>query len=71
MIGTGYDRSIGGLEITKRMRDHLLEKWEKIEKTEKPLKENPRAMAKLTAEAERVKQVSKWEWKNRCMNTIN
>ncbi|GMR37040.1 hypothetical protein PMAYCL1PPCAC_07235, partial [Pristionchus mayeri] len=57
MIGTGYDRSIGGLEITKRMRDHLREKWEKAEKTEKPLKENARAMAKLTAEAERVKQV--------------
>ncbi|GMS84739.1 hypothetical protein PENTCL1PPCAC_6914, partial [Pristionchus entomophagus] len=57
LIGTGYDRSIGGLEITRRMRDHLLVKWEKVEKTEKPLKENPRAMAKLTAEAERVKQV--------------
>ncbi|GMT16780.1 hypothetical protein PFISCL1PPCAC_8077, partial [Pristionchus fissidentatus] len=57
IIGTGYDRSIGGLEMSRRMREHLRERWEKAEKTENPLKDNPRGMAKLMAEAERVKQV--------------
>jgi hypoxia up-regulated 1 len=56
-LGIGYDRTLGGLDITLALRDHLLVEFRKQHKTQKDITENPRAMAKLFKEAERVKQV--------------
>uniref|UniRef100_A0A914CYA3 Hypoxia up-regulated protein 1 n=1 Tax=Acrobeloides nanus TaxID=290746 RepID=A0A914CYA3_9BILA len=56
-LGIGYDRTLGGLDITLALRDHLLTEFRKQHKTQKDITENPRAMAKLFKEAERVKQV--------------
>lgn len=56
-LGVGYDRTLGGFDITLKLRDHLLAEFKKQHKTEKEITENPRAMAKLLKEAERVKQV--------------
>uniref|UniRef100_A0A0N5AY75 Hypoxia up-regulated protein 1 n=1 Tax=Syphacia muris TaxID=451379 RepID=A0A0N5AY75_9BILA len=56
-IGFGYDRTLGGLEISLRMRDHLVKEFQKAKKTAHDITENPRAMAKMFKEAERVKQV--------------
>uniref|UniRef100_A0A1I8AM22 Hypoxia up-regulated protein 1 n=1 Tax=Steinernema glaseri TaxID=37863 RepID=A0A1I8AM22_9BILA len=56
-LGVGYDRTLGGLELTVRMQKHLVEEFKKMKKTKKEITENPRAMAKMLKEAERVKQV--------------
>lgn len=56
-LGFGYDRTLGGLEISLRMRDYLVEEFKKQKKTNQDITENPRAMAKMFKEAERVKQV--------------
>ena len=52
-----FDRSLGGLEIDLRLRDHLAKKFNEAGKTKKDVFENPRAMAKLFKEANRVKKV--------------
>ena len=57
MLGVGYDRTLGGLEMTLRLRDILLAAAEKQLKTKTPLRENARAMGKLMKEAERLKLV--------------
>ncbi|XP_028664281.1 hypoxia up-regulated protein 1 [Erpetoichthys calabaricus] len=55
--GVGFDRTLGGLEMELRLRDHLAELFNKQQKTSKDVRENPRAMAKLLKEAGRVKTV--------------
>ncbi|KAK6766162.1 hypothetical protein RB195_025830 [Necator americanus] len=56
-IGVGYDRTLGGFEITLRMRDHLVKLFRETVKTSTDITTNARSMAKLLKEAERVKQV--------------
>ena len=55
--GFGYDRKLGGSEFDFRLRDYLAEQFTKQKKTSVPIKESPKAMAKLLKEANRVKQV--------------
>lgn len=57
VIGVGYDRSLGGLEIQLRLRDYLATKFNEMKKTPNDVFQNPRAMAKLFKEAGRVKNV--------------
>ncbi|CAI5455631.1 unnamed protein product [Caenorhabditis angaria] len=56
-VGVGYDKTLGGLEITKRLRDHLQTKFRDTVSTTKDISTNARAIGKLHKEAERVKQV--------------
>ena len=55
--GVGFDRGLGSLEITLRIRDHLAKLFNEQKKTSKNVLENQRAMAKLHKEAERVKKI--------------
>ena len=52
-----YDRTLGGLEIQTRLRDHLAKAFNEMKKTKNDVFKNPRAMAKLFKEAGRVKNV--------------
>lgn len=56
-LGVGFDRSLGGGFITRLLQKHLAEQFSVKTKTEKSIYDNPRAMATLFKEAERVKQV--------------
>ncbi|XP_043935379.1 hypoxia up-regulated protein 1 [Protopterus annectens] len=55
--GVGFDRTLGGFEMDLRLRDHLAKRFNEQKKTKKNVMENPRAMAKLLKEANRVKTV--------------
>ncbi|XP_037543545.1 hypoxia up-regulated protein 1 [Nematolebias whitei] len=55
--GVGFDRGLGGFEMDLRLRDHLAGLFNKQKKSEKDVRENPRAMAKLLKEAQRLKTV--------------
>jgi len=55
--GVGFDRSLGGLEMDLRLRDHLVQLFNENKKTSSDVTKNPRAMAKLLKEAKRVKKV--------------
>lgn len=55
--GVGVDRTLGGLEMTLRLRKHLAEVFNSQKKTSQDVFENPKAMAKLLKEAERVKKI--------------
>lgn len=57
IIGVGIDRTLGGLEMQIRLRDHLGKKFNEMKKTPNDVFKNPRAMAKLFKEAGRVKNV--------------
>lgn len=57
-LGFGYDRTLGGGELTRRLRDYMLKKFVKNYKPSGDITKNNRAMAKLLKEAERVKVVS-------------
>ncbi|ERL94524.1 hypothetical protein D910_11801 [Dendroctonus ponderosae] len=57
ILGVGYDRTLGGLEIQLRLRDYLAEKFNDMKKTSNNVFENPRALAKLFKEAGRLKNV--------------
>lgn len=57
VIGLGYDRTLGGLEIQIRLRDFLGKAFNEMKKTKNDVFQNPRAMAKLFKEAGRVKNV--------------
>lgn len=57
VIGVGYDRTLGGLEIQIRLRDYLGKKFNEMKKTKQDVFKNPRAMAKLFKEAGRLKNV--------------
>lgn len=55
VLGVGYDRTLGGLEMQIRLRDFLGNEFNKLSKTD--VFTNPRAMAKLFKEAGRLKNV--------------
>ncbi|XP_075696243.1 hypoxia up-regulated protein 1 isoform X1 [Rhinoderma darwinii] len=55
--GVGFDRTLGGFEIDLRLRDHLAKLFNEQKKSKKDVRENPRAMAKLLKEANRVKTI--------------
>nr|XP_026494052.1 hypoxia up-regulated protein 1 isoform X1 [Vanessa tameamea] len=55
VIGVGYDRTLGGLEMTLRLREHLIKAWEANGGGD--VRASPRSMEKLFREAERVKIV--------------
>nr|XP_022912599.1 hypoxia up-regulated protein 1 [Onthophagus taurus]XP_022912601.1 hypoxia up-regulated protein 1 [Onthophagus taurus] len=57
VIGVGFDRTLGGLEIQIRLRDYLAKKFNEMKKTKNDVFKNPRSMAKLFKEAGRVKNV--------------
>ncbi|XP_055613389.1 hypoxia up-regulated protein 1 [Uranotaenia lowii] len=57
VLGVAYDRTLGGLEMQVRLRDHLGKEFNKMGKTKTDVFTNPRAMAKLFKEAGRVKNV--------------
>ncbi|XP_058823794.1 hypoxia up-regulated protein 1 [Topomyia yanbarensis] len=57
VIGVGYDRTLGGLEMQVRLRDFLGQEFNKMGKTKSDVFTNSRAMAKLFKEAGRLKNV--------------
>lgn len=57
ILGVGYDRTLGGLEMQLRLRDYLAGEFDAMKKTKNSVLGNPRAMAKLLKEAGRVKTV--------------
>ncbi|XP_069986705.1 hypoxia up-regulated protein 1 isoform X2 [Penaeus vannamei] len=57
VLGLGYDRTLGGLEMQMRLRDYLAKKFNEIKKTPNNVLESPRALAKLMKEAGRLKKV--------------
>lgn len=57
VLGVGYDRTLGGLEMQVRLRDYLGQQFNKMGKTKTDVFTNSRAMAKLFKEAGRLKNV--------------
>uniref|UniRef100_A0A2K5IDV1 Hypoxia up-regulated protein 1 n=1 Tax=Colobus angolensis palliatus TaxID=336983 RepID=A0A2K5IDV1_COLAP len=57
--GVGFDRTLGGLEMELRLREHLAGLFNEQRKGQraKDVRENPRAMAKLLREANRLKTI--------------
>lgn len=51
------DRSLGGLDMTLRLRDFLGKKFNEMKKTPNDVFKNPRALAKLFKEAGRLKNI--------------
>lgn len=52
-----FDRGLGGFEMDLRLRDHLAKLFNEQKKSDKDVRENHRAMAKLLKEAQRLKTV--------------
>ncbi|XP_017493042.1 PREDICTED: hypoxia up-regulated protein 1 [Rhagoletis zephyria] len=57
VLGVGYDRTLGGLELQLRLRDYLAAEFNAMKKTKTDVTKSPRALAKLFKEAGRVKNV--------------
>lgn len=57
ILGVGFDRTLGGLEMQLRLRDYLAKKFNEMKKTKNDVFQNPRALAKLFKEAGRLKNV--------------
>lgn len=57
VLGVGYDRTLGGLEMQIRLRDYLAAEFNKLKKTQTDVFTSPRALAKLFKEAGRLKKV--------------
>ncbi|CAB3404151.1 unnamed protein product [Caenorhabditis bovis] len=57
VLGVGYDRTLGGQEMTYRLREHLIDLFEKKHKLKKAVRSDKRAIAKFAKEADRLKQV--------------
>ncbi|XP_004525071.1 hypoxia up-regulated protein 1 isoform X2 [Ceratitis capitata] len=57
VLGVGYDRTLGGLELQLRLRDYLAAEFNAMKKTKTDVTTNSRALAKLFKEAGRVKNV--------------
>ncbi|XP_075158585.1 hypoxia up-regulated Grp170 co-chaperone protein [Haematobia irritans] len=57
ILGVGYDRTLGGLEIQLRLRDYLAAEFNAMKKTKTDVTKSPRALAKLFKEAGRLKNV--------------
>uniref|UniRef100_A0A5S6QG80 Hypoxia up-regulated protein 1 n=1 Tax=Trichuris muris TaxID=70415 RepID=A0A5S6QG80_TRIMR len=56
-LGFGYDRYLGGLEFSLRLRDKLAQVFAASHATTVPIANDHRAMMKLLDEAERVKKI--------------
>ena len=52
-----FDKDLGGLEMSLRLRDHLAKHFHEKKKTKFDVYSNNRAMAKLLKESERLKKV--------------
>jgi len=52
-----FDKNLGGLELTLRLREHLAKAFNEQKKTKTDVFSNDRAMGKLFKEAERLKKV--------------
>ena len=57
VLGVGYERNLGGLDLQIKIRDHLAKKFNEMEKTKTDVTTVPRAMGKLYKEAGKVKNV--------------
>lgn len=57
ILGVGYNRTLGGLELTVRLQRYFAQKFNEQKRTSTDVFSSPRAMAKLLKEAERVKLV--------------
>jgi len=57
VLGVGYDRTLGGQELTFRVREFLADEFNAMGKTKTDVRSVPRAMGKLLKESERVKLV--------------
>ncbi len=57
ILGIGYDRTLGGLDLQITLRNYLADKFNELKKPKTDVKKNPRAMGKLFKEAGRVKNV--------------
>ncbi|XP_070160933.1 hypoxia up-regulated protein 1 isoform X1 [Polyergus mexicanus] len=57
VLGVGYDRTLGGLEMQIRLQNYLAKEFDALKKTPNSVFTSPRAMAKLFKEAGRVKTV--------------
>uniref|UniRef100_A0A646QJH2 Hypoxia up-regulated protein 1 n=1 Tax=Hemiscolopendra marginata TaxID=943146 RepID=A0A646QJH2_9MYRI len=57
ILGMGFDRTLGGLEFTLRLRNHLAKVFNEQKKTTTDVFKSPRALAKLLKESERVKMI--------------
>ncbi|XP_034671485.1 hypoxia up-regulated protein 1 [Drosophila subobscura] len=57
VLGVGFDRTLGGLEIQLRLRDYLAKEFNALKKTKTDVTTSPRALAKLFKEAGRLKNV--------------
>ncbi|XP_046749659.1 hypoxia up-regulated protein 1 isoform X2 [Diprion similis] len=57
ILGVGYDRTLGGLEMQIRLQNYLAKEFDAMKKTPNSVFDSPRAMAKLFKEAGRVKNV--------------
>ncbi|XP_026815433.1 hypoxia up-regulated protein 1 [Rhopalosiphum maidis] len=57
VLGVGYERNLGGLEIQLRLRDYLAAKFNDLKLTPNDVTKNSRSMAKLFKEAGRLKNV--------------
>lgn len=57
VLGVGYDRTLGGLEMQIRLQNYLAKEFDALKKTPNSVFKSPRAMAKLFKEAGRVKTV--------------
>lgn len=57
VIGVGYDRTLGGMEMQLRLRNYLADAFNAMKKTTQNVYDSPRALAKLFKEAGRVKNV--------------
>lgn len=56
VVGYGYDRTVGGLEIDRQLREILADEFNAQHKS-KDVRTNQRGMAKLWKEAQRVKMI--------------
>lgn len=57
VLGVGYDRTLGGLDMQIRLQHHLAREFDALKRTPNSVFKSPRAMAKLFKEAGRVKTV--------------
>ncbi|XP_060869458.1 hypoxia up-regulated protein 1 [Metopolophium dirhodum] len=57
VLGVGYERNLGGLEMQLRLRDYLAAKFNNLKLTPNDVTKNTRSMAKLFKEAGRLKNV--------------
>ena len=57
VLGVGYERNLGGLDLQIKIRDFLAKKFNEMGKTKTDVRMVPRAMGKLLKEAGKVKTV--------------